>query len=121
MEHLFLNFDADLRSTTVRVLSTLGLDGGVVVESENVYSGEYGVCRANGLMLKLEENSYDYEDQFRYMLAIKPDVMDASPAPDTEIGRYGEWAQGLLCEQLQTPVGREILGDVVTIYPKDLP
>ncbi len=44
-------------------------------DSANVLGGTYSVLSVLGFKLKLEQNSYDYEDQYNYMLSINEDYL----------------------------------------------
>ena len=53
----------------------LGASSTMQRDSANVLGGTYSVLSVLGFKIKLEPNSYDYEDQYNYMLSVNEDYL----------------------------------------------
>jgi hypothetical protein len=73
MKHIFFNIDHSIDEVAQIVFGSLGIDNFVEGDSANVKDGIYYVSSVLGVKIKLEGNSYDYDNQYGYMLAIKQD------------------------------------------------
>ena len=73
MQHIFFNLDGDFQSVSSSVFSALGVGIPCEGDSSNVLNGVYYSHSIFGLNLKLERNSYDYEDRYAYMLSVTED------------------------------------------------
>ena len=107
MEHLFFNFAEENGDVAVAVFGLLGVDPRFG-ESKNVFNDSYCEATLFGMKLRFEENCYDYEDQFRYMLSVKRDVvLDATVRAD-DITRVARIVQHLLADNLGITVAIEV-------------
>lgn len=74
MEHLFLNHQSDLVAVSESVFKSLGINQFLEGDSQNVLSGVYYTHSVFGMLIKIELNSYDYEEKYRFMISIKKDL-----------------------------------------------
>jgi hypothetical protein len=107
MEHLFFNSDKILTDVATSVFETLGTEsfGG---ESTNVLNGTYVETRIFGLLIRVEENSYDYEDRYAYMLSVKRDVIGNVHVRDGDIAAIARSIQHILADNMKIDVALEV-------------
>ena len=84
MEHLFFNIDGGVENAAEEVFKALGMGRSIEGDSANNPSGIYFEHSAFGVVLKVEENVYDYEDEFQYMLSIKKDMLTDLEVPNDD-------------------------------------
>jgi hypothetical protein len=72
MAALFFSFPTSLADTTKTIFQVLGASP-VEGDSANVLGGTYTMVSVLGFQIKLELNSYEYEDQYNYMLSVTED------------------------------------------------
>lgn len=67
---IFIQIDSDLVTMAELTFGSLGIENFLEGDSLNVAGGVYYVGYKSSFEIKLEINSYDYEDQYRFMLKI---------------------------------------------------
>ena len=99
MEHLFFNSAEDIGRVADSICRLLGSrqDSG---ESKNVLNELYFEVVLLGIKVRIEENCYDYEDQYRYMVSMKRDVVSGSKVRDCDITSLARIIQHLLVDNL---------------------
>jgi len=75
IEHLFFFINEDIEKVAIKIFSILGnknnfLEG----DSSHVLGGAYYSVSIFGIEIRLEKNSYDYDDEYNYMLRIAKDT-----------------------------------------------
>ena len=77
MKHFFFNFQTEVMDTSIQVFKILGIKKKEIIEgdSSHVLQGVYYHYSIFGVQIKLELNSYGYDDKYRYMLTVKKDVL----------------------------------------------
>ena len=73
MYYLFINSEKEYEELSREIFKSLGIDSYFEGDSSNVMNGYYNSFSFFGVKFKLEENSYDYEDDYRYMISIAKD------------------------------------------------
>lgn len=77
MEHLFFNDSASLNEVSQKIFGIISKDSMVHIrESSNVYLGKYTYIFIDGVKISIEYNSYDYEDDYKYMLCVKENFLE---------------------------------------------
>ena len=80
----FFNFNGNILSVSEKIFKSFGIyeselaKGSSSHVTEKVYY-EYSVF---GIKLKIEYNSYDYDDKYRYMLSTREDVLSGVTSDD---------------------------------------
>ena len=71
MQVLFFQLDKSFDEVGKLIISCLGFNN--LIESETTFNtkGYYFIANTLGLTIKLDENNYDYEDKYNYMITIK--------------------------------------------------
>ena len=114
MEHLFFNIDGGVENAAEEVFKALGMGRSIEGDSANNPSGIYFEHSAFGVVLKVEENVYDYEDEFQYMLSIKKDMLTDLEVPNDSTSHLASIASMMLANNLGVKVGIEV-GDKVQL------
>ena len=99
MELLFFNSNDVIDVVAARVFGFLGVNS-AVGESKNVLNEFYHVAEFFGMRFKIEENSYDYEDQFKFMLSVGRDVIRGAIVRDDDLVAVARIVQHLLADNL---------------------
>ncbi|RZJ57566.1 MAG: hypothetical protein EOO55_03115 [Hymenobacter sp.] len=114
MANLFFSLPSDLAATTTTIFRVIGASS-VEGDSANVLGGTYTMASVLGFKIKLELNSYDYEDQYNYMLSVTEDYATGLRVDDAmEEAMAGIVAQ-LLSKNLPLAIAQE-LSDGLHIY-----
>lgn len=71
MQTLFFNSEKSLDEIAKIVLSDLGISRIIEGDSSFSPSGYYLEGTVLGIVIKIDENNYDYEDNYSYMISIK--------------------------------------------------
>lgn len=75
IEHLFFFIDEDIEKVATKIFSTLGIKNGFLEgDSSHVLGGVYYSISIFGIKIRIEKNSYDYDDEYNYMIRIAKDV-----------------------------------------------
>ena len=108
MKHLFFNIDCDLQLCAQKVFSTLGVDDRICEgDSSHVREGIYYFSTVFGVQIKLEYNSYDYDDVYKYMIAVKKHVLSQFTADEEITDLVAEIVIKLLRNNLRATIAVE--------------
>ena len=106
MEQLFFNKSGSFDEVAGAVFRALGLLSGEG-DSANALGGDYHVASALGVDVRLERNSYDYEDEYEYMLSIRKNLaspLNVAPSVSEYVARA---AARMLADNVGLSVARE--------------
>ena len=117
MQLIFLNLDGKFEDVCTKVSGALGLSEFAEGDSSNVSHGLYYSYSVFGLSLKLESNSYDYEDSYSYMLSLKKDILSKINSDDQIIEMGSVIVAKLLAINLRVSVARETPTGLEIIQP----
>lgn len=117
MEHLFFSISGGFENAAAKAFEALGMQR-VEGDSANSPSGVYFEHRVFGIVFKLEENVYDYEDEYDYMMSIKKDVLSNLDVPDEVLTALVNVASTLLVKHLGVKVGVEIGNELRVLVTK---
>ena len=106
MQHLFLNSSADLVSTANHLFPVLGVKYSAR-HSKNVLNGVYYEGYCFGCRIRLEENSYEFEDQFKYMLTVKCNLLSETTMRDDDVPVLTQLLQRVLSDNLKIKIELE--------------
>lgn len=70
---LFFNLPGTFNEVANEIFTSLGSDNYFGNQSLNVRNEEYFIMSVFGISIRLEANSYDYEDKYNYMLSVCED------------------------------------------------
>lgn len=118
MEHLFFTPDGGFDTTVRAVFGVLGVSSPSIGESKNVLGERYGEARILGMKIRLEENSYDYEDEFRFMLSLKSDPLEGVTIREDDITLVARVVRNLLVDNLGLVVGLEVGSSLDRLPPR---
>ena len=107
-EHLFLNINGDLKVLSEKIFNTIGL-GFTIMEgdSANVKDGVYYSLSILGMVIKIEYNSYDYDDVFNLMISIQKDIYSDILIDEIRIRRFTEIFASLLAKNMGIKITHE--------------
>lgn len=114
MEVLFLNFSNEISKLSSRLSDILELDF-VEGDSVNVFRGIYYASNFMGMRIQLEYNSYDYEDDYRFMLSINESFSSKYKVTDELKEKIARIMAEFLSINLKTSVAYEN-GDQLIVY-----
>src|SRR5438067_653371 len=107
MKLLFFNYDGDLNRVSEVIFATLGIIQYLKGDSYNVLGGAYTIFSVFGIKIKLELNSYDYEDDYNYMLSLRADPLSSTSVDDRIVEQITEIVKRLLYINLSLAVAEE--------------
>jgi hypothetical protein len=107
MAHLFFSLPSDLAETTKTIFQILGASS-IEGDSANVLGGIYTMASVLGFKIKLESNSYDYEDQYNYMLSVTEDYATGLRVDDTMEEAMASIIAQLLSKNLPLTIAQEL-------------
>lgn len=109
MEHLFFYLDEGIEKVMKAVFEPLSLKDNVREgDSSNVKDGVYYICTVFGVNIKLEGNSYDYDDKFNYMITVEQDLFSNIEADAEIIKNVTLTVRKILALSLKIPIALEI-------------
>jgi hypothetical protein len=77
IKHLFFNLSGTFDEVAIKVFNSLGIvDSYYSGESSNVRSQSYFAIKVFGVVIRLELNSYEYEDEYQYMISVSKDFVN---------------------------------------------
>jgi len=71
MQTLFFNIDKEFEEVGKKIFAELGFSNLQEKETSFNSQGLYFSVNVFGLSIKLDENNYDYEDMYNYMISVK--------------------------------------------------
>ena len=114
---LFFNLSNDTSEVANLVFQALGMPFNLEGSSANSLNGEYSSLSVFGLSIKLEPNTYDYEDDYEYMLSIYKDKLTELTVPDDIILSMVNVVVRLLVDNLHIVVAHEVDERLDTYHP----
>jgi len=115
MGFLFLNSNKELEELSRDLQKVLNLPQIHENESLNAYEGFYLFSKLMGMKIKLEYNSYDYEDDYRFMIGIDDDFISETKIPAELKDSFTEIVGKVISLNMGIHVGHE-LDDKVIVY-----
>lgn len=115
MKAIFFNYPDSFEKAVPKIYSAIGIKEYMEGDSLHVLGGVYGTYSIFGIEIKVEENSYEYEDEYRYMIFIKKDVHSNIWTPEEYEAVIARMVCGLLHHNLQTEIAVEV-DDKLEIY-----
>ncbi len=117
MEYLFFNSDGTTCKIATSVFSLLGvsLQAG---DSKNILNDLYYEAYFFGMKIRIEENCYDYEDRFKFMLSVKYDAIRNVTVRDSDIAAVARIIQHLLADNLGFELALEVEEGLEEKFPK---
>lgn len=115
----FFNFDGDLLTVSEKIFKTFGLYKSAIAEGSSSHASEevYYQYSVLGIKLKIEYNSYDYDDRYRYMLSVREDVLSGITSDDTFLLCVTKRLGGLLAKLLNGDLMYENDNDELLKWP----
>ena len=107
MEHLFFNSDSAPEEIGTTVFNLLGVSY-ETGDSKNVLNDTFYEASLLGLKLRIEENCYDYEDEYRFMLSVKRNALTDTKVRDSDVINLARAVQHLLADNLELDVAIEV-------------
>lgn len=113
-EILFFSLDGSFEEVAKRFYASLGISDFDERDSANCLSGIYYASYIFGISIRLEQNCYDYEDQFVYCVFITENVLACLTVPDAVIAQIAQCVIQMIAANLGVTVGVE-RGDGFTL------
>lgn len=109
VEVLFFYMEGNISSVAKKIYKSLGIQKGNLYsgDSSHVLNGVYYDFSILGSKIKIEYNSYDYEDKYNYMLSIKEDVNSGLKVNDEMIKQLTVIICELLVNNLNLNIAHE--------------
>ena len=117
MEHLFFNSGSSFSVTSKQFFTCIGVANFLQGDSANTLGGTYCSVSLFGMVIKIEENAYDFEDDYNYMVTIRRDSHSSLKVGDSVAHDLALLVSRLLVDNQQTPVARETANGLVLIEP----
>lgn len=117
MINLFFSCDKQFDDVAILIFKSLTIENYLEGDSSNVLGGYYYSFNVFGMEIKLERNSYDYEEQYNYMIHIKENrTNNLKIDPNIENIMAGIILK-LLCNNLNIPLAIEKGNELITVSP----
>jgi hypothetical protein len=116
MKQIFFNMPHSIDKVAKIIFDSLGLNSFEEGDSSHVKDGIYYASSVFGIKVQLEGNSYDYDDQYSYMLSIKQDVLSAVYSDDLIVAEIANVIIRLLREALETEIAYEDNSNTLRLY-----
>lgn len=117
MQHLFLDCQQSLEQVASRIFEAAAPVKGVEIDSLNVLGGTYFEGTFRNLVLRVESNSYDYEDDYEFMITLKSNNLSNRQVAEKEIQMAAKSLQSLLVDKLRIPVAMELDSSLELMEP----
>lgn len=108
MHLVFLNSKDDLDQFSKMLFKILELNEFKKTDSHNVYNGTYASYSVLGIKIKLEYNSYDYEENYNYMMTIAEDFTSKINLNARDVDYFAEIIIHILKMNTNINMAREI-------------
>ncbi|HEY4063620.1 MAG TPA: hypothetical protein VGM30_17050 [Puia sp.] len=116
-EHLFLNIDGQIEEAAKIVFAALGFKSSYQEgDSSHVSGGVYYSYSILGVQVKLEENGYDYDDKYNYMIGLRKDAFSSLKIDETIIKSLANIVIRLLVVNVKTEVAYEIDDNKLEVF-----
>jgi hypothetical protein len=117
MQHLFLDCEQSLDQVAFRIFEAAASVNGVEIDSMNVLGGTYFEGTFRNLVLRVESNSYEYEDDYEFMITLKSNVLGDGQVTEKELQMAAKALQSLLVDKLRIPVAMELDSSLELMEP----
>ncbi len=88
--------------------NALGMPFGQKGSSLNALDGEYSALSVFGVSIKLEANTYDYEDDYKYMVSLYKDKLTDLVVNEETVSPIAKVVARLLADNLGIDVAHEV-------------
>ena len=105
---LLLNLPYKYEIAVNAINSALGISNSIEGDSVNSLGAQYAETSLLGIKIKIEENSYEYEDDYNYTIFIDNDIFSTVKTTEHNINLVSKVIADLLYRNLETSVGIEI-------------
>lgn len=116
IETLLFDLDESVDVSTF-FFKSLGLPFGQKGGSLNSLRGEYSDISVFGINIKLEANTYDYEDNYKYMVSVYKDRLTELTVDQELVTLAAKMVARLLADNLKVNVAHEVNGDLEVYKP----
>ncbi len=115
----FFNFDGNILSVSEKIFRSFGIYNNEIAKGSSSHVTEelYYQYSVFGIKLKIEYNSYDYDDSYRYMLSIREDVLSGVTSDDNFLLCITNRLGGLLAKLLNGDLMYENENDELLKWP----
>ena len=115
MAVLFFALDQDLNGASKSVFKAINSFAPIEGESSNVLNSVYTQVCVLGLRIKLEANSYDYEERYNYMVSVTQDFLADNQANEHAAEALADAVAFLLKKNLAIEIAREKDDELVIV------
>lgn len=117
IEHLFFSINDDLEKVAIKIFATLEIEKNISEgDSSNVLEGIYYSVSVFGLTVKLEKNSYDYDDVYNYMMSVKKNILSKVISDSETIKPITQIIIKLLVQNLNLKIAYEKEDGTLEVY-----
>lgn len=97
--------------------NALGMPFGQKGSSLNALNGEYSALSVFGVSIKLEANTYDYEDDYKYMVSIYKDKLTELMVDEETVLPVAKIVARLLADNLNVEIAHEVNNELEIFSP----
>jgi hypothetical protein len=116
-EHIFFNENRQIDDVAKSIFSAIGVQNNIQEgDSSNVLNGVYYCYSVFGVQVKLENNSYDYDDKYNYMLTVRKDVLSDLVIDDNIIKNVANIILELLSQNLHLEIAYEVDSNNLKVF-----
>jgi len=119
IEILFFDLNKDASEVANIAFQALGMPFNLEGSSLNSLNGEYSSLSVFGLSIKLEANTYDYEDDYRYMISIYKDKLTELVVDDGVVLPVTAVIARLLADNIGINVAHEVNDKLDVYHPRN--
>jgi hypothetical protein len=116
MKHIFFNIEEPLFDVSNAIYKSLGVPNFLEGESAHAKGGIYYSHKIFGLEIKLECNSYDFDDRYNFMLTVKTDPVSGLSPDDQLAPELANIVIRLLKRSIQTDIAYEDKNGALRLY-----
>jgi len=113
--NIFLNSDKELDQVAELIFKALGINHFWEGDSRNVLEGVYNSHSIFGINIKLELNAYDYEDEYKFMLHVKKDMVSPLKVDSSIENNVASIVLKLLYNNLDVPMAIEKRNELLLV------
>lgn len=109
IELLFFNEALPIDDAVKSIFSAIGIQNNIMEgDSSHVLNGVYYSYSVFGVEIKLELNSYDYDDKYNYMISVSEDVLSHLVINDDIVKNTTKTILDLLLENRYSEIAYEV-------------
>ena len=105
---IFFNLNESIDNVSTVIFNSLGFRSILEGDSSNVLGGIYYCCNVFGSQIRLEYNSYDWDDVYNYMITVKDDVLVKPDIDDSLCKKIMEIIVAILSKNLNITIAVEL-------------